>query len=430
MSRRGAADRAGVLLATDVFPPECGGSGWSVHALARCLRARGHPVEILELDPGRDELAERTFDEFRVRTVGTGRQRRSPRARLGGPDYATARVRAAVAALLRERRELRIVHAQHLHSGPGAVAAARAAGRASVLTLRDYWPVCLHSTTWWGGAPCPGCTVASLAGCMQSQYGWPYALGLAMVPWARRRLAARARGVAAADAVVAVSEALRGRLAVFGAGYPIEVIPNVVSSEELERVATPFEQLARAYDLGVRRHGYLLFAGKLTPEKGPDLLLEALARIERPPPLLFAGTGPLEPTLRTRAAEAGLTARFLGWLPRAHLAGLIRAAAAVALPSRWGEPLSRVLLEALALATPVIAWPEPSSAAVLAQGGGWIVDGAGALRQALAALREPERRRQVGEAGRALAHARFAPEVVYPQWAALYARLLGERRHG
>ena len=35
-------DRLTILLATDVFPPRCGGSGWSTYHLARALRARGH----------------------------------------------------------------------------------------------------------------------------------------------------------------------------------------------------------------------------------------------------------------------------------------------------------------------------------------------------------------------------------------------------
>jgi glycogen(starch) synthase len=31
-----------IVLATDAFPPVCGGSGWSTYELARGLRSRGH----------------------------------------------------------------------------------------------------------------------------------------------------------------------------------------------------------------------------------------------------------------------------------------------------------------------------------------------------------------------------------------------------
>ena len=41
-----------LLLATDAFPPICGGSGWSTYELARGLRARGHQVTIVQPRPG------------------------------------------------------------------------------------------------------------------------------------------------------------------------------------------------------------------------------------------------------------------------------------------------------------------------------------------------------------------------------------------
>ena len=44
-----------VLLATDAFPPVCGGSGWSTFELARGLRRRGHSVTIVQPRPGRSE---------------------------------------------------------------------------------------------------------------------------------------------------------------------------------------------------------------------------------------------------------------------------------------------------------------------------------------------------------------------------------------
>ena len=36
-----------ILLATDVFPPRCGGSGWSTYYLGRALAARGHMVQVV-----------------------------------------------------------------------------------------------------------------------------------------------------------------------------------------------------------------------------------------------------------------------------------------------------------------------------------------------------------------------------------------------
>ena len=37
-----------ILIATDTFPPVCGGSGWSTYELARGLRQRGHHVVVVQ----------------------------------------------------------------------------------------------------------------------------------------------------------------------------------------------------------------------------------------------------------------------------------------------------------------------------------------------------------------------------------------------
>src|SRR5262245_28530057 len=41
------SNRFGVLLPSDVFPPRCGGAGWSAHTLARALIERNHIVKAI-----------------------------------------------------------------------------------------------------------------------------------------------------------------------------------------------------------------------------------------------------------------------------------------------------------------------------------------------------------------------------------------------
>ena len=60
-----------VLIATDAFPPVCGGSGWSTYELARGLRGRGHEVLVVQPRPGSPErLRERAYDDIRVVEFG------------------------------------------------------------------------------------------------------------------------------------------------------------------------------------------------------------------------------------------------------------------------------------------------------------------------------------------------------------------------
>ena len=55
-----------LLIATDVFPPICGGSGWSAYELARGLRAHGHELTIVRPRlGGAAPTEEEEFDGFR-----------------------------------------------------------------------------------------------------------------------------------------------------------------------------------------------------------------------------------------------------------------------------------------------------------------------------------------------------------------------------
>jgi len=135
--------------------------------------------------------------------------------------------------------------------------------------------------------------------------------------------------------------------------------------------------------------------GRLAPEKGFDVLVDAL-RIT-PLPLTVVGTGPLERSLRARAA--GLDVRWAGTVGRAELHGLLAGAAALVVPSHR-EGLGLVAIEAILLGTPVIAsavggLPEalgaydlapPAFGEVLDVPGGLLVpaDHVGALAAALA----------------------------------------------
>ena len=94
----------------------------------------------------------------------------------------------------------------------------------------------------------------------------------------------------------------------------------------------------------------ILFAGRLAAAKGVWDAANAWRISGVDLPLVFAGTGPE----RGRLDAAGH--RVLGWVERPRLAGLLRAAAVLVLPSRWQEPYGLIGPEALSLGTPVAAW--------------------------------------------------------------------------
>ncbi len=104
---------------------------------------------------------------------------------------------------------------------------------------------------------------------------------------------------------------------------------------------------------GEGRGGYVLFAGRLSPEKGLDVLLNAWRMSQRRTGLRIVGDGPLAPQVQA-AAEADPSIQWLGRLPVSQVLEQMGAAAALIMPSIWYEGFPKTVVESLAKGTPVI----------------------------------------------------------------------------
>jgi glycosyltransferase involved in cell wall biosynthesis len=105
---------------------------------------------------------------------------------------------------------------------------------------------------------------------------------------------------------------------------------------------------------GAHDGGYALFAGRLSPEKGVRTLLAAWERLGAGIPLKIAGDGPLAREI-ARACERHPLIEWLGAQPLERVYALMGAAALVIAPSECYETFGRVVVEAYAKGTPVIA---------------------------------------------------------------------------
>jgi glycosyltransferase involved in cell wall biosynthesis len=127
----------------------------------------------------------------------------------------------------------------------------------------------------------------------------------------------------------------------------------------------------------------VVYVGRLTPEKGADLVAEAARSAGLP--ALFIGAGPLEARLRAEGAEV------LGWRSPEAVAAILRdRARAVCAPSRWLETGPLTVYEALAQGIPAVASRRSGAAEKVVDGEtGFVVEPeAAALAAAFRALKD------------------------------------------
>jgi len=142
-----------------------------------------------------------------------------------------------------------------------------------------------------------------------------------------------------ADVVLTVSEDLGARMRALGAR---RVSPAVI--------AAPLRDPSPRPPGGGRPA--VLAIGRLAPQKDFATLIAAAPAWRDLADLVIAGSGPLEPALRSQASALGLDVSFAGHLE--DVATLLASAAVFVLPSRWeGQPL--VLQEAMRAGVPVVA---------------------------------------------------------------------------
>jgi glycosyltransferase involved in cell wall biosynthesis len=211
-----------------------------------------------------------------------------------------------------------------------------------------------------------------------------------------------------------------------GAGIPgarIRRIPNGVDTSRFAPAGAAERARLRGA-AGVPAGALAIYAGRLAPEKGADVLLEAWAALapETPATLCLVGDGPERAALEARARALGIDGRVRFAGARADVAPWLRAADLFVLPSRT-EGLSVALLEAMACGLPVVATDVGATREAAGPDGAVVVPPGrpDALAAALATvLRDAGRARALGAAARARAVAGFGIEAVAARHLDLY----------
>jgi glycosyltransferase involved in cell wall biosynthesis len=224
---------------------------------------------------------------------------------------------------------------------------------------------------------------------------------------------------------VAISEAVRARL--LAGGVSAEKTSVIGSAVDPKALASDRERGEIRRELGIADDAAcLLVLAALVRRKGIDVLLDALARLEEPPPLLVAGDGEERGVLEAQAEKLGLArVRFLG--RREDKPALLAACDALVMPSRK-EGLGVAALEAMACARPVIATRVGGLAeAVRHEQTGLLVPPGDpdALAAAIARLlTDADLRRRLGAAGPARVAEGHLAEQMCDAYESVYRRVL------
>ncbi len=303
----------------------------------------------------------------------------------------------------------------------------------------------VHSHTWYAGL------AGHLAGLL---YGIPHVVTAHSLeparPWKAEQLGggyrvsswAERTAFEAADAVIAVSDGMRRDVL---ATYPrvdparVHVVRNGIDTQTYHRVDDT-DALVR---YGVDPHRpYVIFVGRITRQKGLAHLVRAAAAFDKDTQVVLCAGAPdtaeLAEEIRAGVADLQATRDGVVWitemLDRSDVVQLLSHATIFCCPSVY-EPLGIVNLEAMACEVPVVASrvggiPEVVDDGVTGllvemgeAGGTTFEDGLADAVNAL--LRDPDRARSMGLAGRARAVDEFGWPTIARQTVAVYGTALG-----
>jgi hypothetical protein len=380
-----------VLMISDVYFPRINGVSTSIETFRRALDAQG--VRSTLIAP--DYPAAEAGTEANLLRIPSRRVPLDPEDRM----MRRADIRAALPRLHDEHFDLVHIHTPFVAHYAG-LELARALGVPCVATYHTFF----------------------------EEYLFHYVPG---VPRAWLRALARhySRGQCnALDAVIVPSRAMAAALERYGVNRPLHVLPTGIPPGQFHGGESCY--FRQRYDIDKERK-MLLFVGRVAHEKNIALLIDMFERVRRNDPsalLVITGEGPALPALRAHAERLGLGdhVRFLGYLDRhSELHDCYRAADLFVFASRT-ETQGLVLLEAMALGTPVVALAQMGTRDILEPQRGCRIapdDVIGFANVVGALLADPAALRALGEQAREYARSWGADEMAR-RLARLYQRCI------
>jgi glycosyltransferase involved in cell wall biosynthesis len=318
---------------------------------SRWLAAAGHEVAHLAIRDLRN-LPSPTAAHFApAADFGEGAPALRQLAQLPRAIWSGPAARSTEAVIREFRPEVAHLHAPSRYLTPSILRPLERAGVPVVMTLHDFKPWCTNRILFAHGSPCERCRGGRhwhsfATGCVQESR---LKSAVGMVEAYAHDLADAYRAV---RLWIAPSCFVLEKAGEFGVDRArLRLLPHGVecAAGAADAPSPPVAESSPAIQGG----RYVLFAGRLSVEKGVRLL-PALAMRIAPVPLVVVGEGPLRGWLDLQVASLP-NLRVLGYRADAELAALRANAAVVVVPSLFYEHFCYTAAEALLDARPVVA---------------------------------------------------------------------------
>jgi glycosyltransferase involved in cell wall biosynthesis len=314
---------------------EPGGEDAVFEAEVALLRERGHTVVTVEEDNRQIREA------FGVPLSGTGIWSRSARLRI-------------LQVIDDARPDIAHFHNTHPLLTPSVYYACAERGVPVVQTLHNYRLICPAATLYRAGDVCELCVgrAVPLQGIRYACYRGSRiqsAMVAAMLGYHGFRGTWKGR----VDAYVALTEFARARF--IEGGLPprkVHVKPNFVHPDPGPKNS---------------EGEFALFVGRLSPEKGVEMVLEAARGLGDRVPIWIVGDGPLSLHVN-KACQTTKNVRVLGYQSRAKVVELMKRARFLVFASGWYEGFPMVIAEAFACGLPVVAVSLGAAAEIVGDG--------------------------------------------------------------
>jgi len=359
----------------------------------RLLRQGGHEVIEMSLDS-------RSLDSP-LKKLGA----------FGSSVYSISAYRQARQLIETHRPDIAHVHNLYPMFSTSVLSACRASGVPVVMNVQDYKLTCPMGQHLRNGSICTKCMDGS-------------------VVWSAIH---SCKGGRLTSGAYAISHGITRMRRAYHHGVDLFVTPARFTADYLVRAGYDPSRIVVIPNMSDLPAGppasgdgeYAAFVGRISPEKGLNVLIDA-ARITNIP-IRIAGGGTMPN--RELAPE---NVRFVGSLSRETLPEFYRGARFIVVPSIWHEVFSIVALEALGMGIPVIASKIGGLAEVFEHERQGIYVPPGDSQALAGAMRrlwdDPDACRQMGRAARQHVLDNYSPAAFLDRLTAVFQRVLDQRR--